>query len=86
VKGIEENATQETDKLLCVRWLSWLAMILPPNLNASHLTGGLIGLQLRACDEGLLRPRVPRAERISEGGKVEFPINGLRILTSPHCM
>jgi len=49
VKGIEETATQETDKVFCVRWLSWLAMILPLNLNASHITGGLIGLQLRAC-------------------------------------
>jgi len=28
----------------------------------------------------LLRPRVPRAQRISEGGKVESPTNGLRIL------
>jgi len=65
VKGIEETDTQETDNLICVRWLSWLAMILPPNLNASHITGGLIDLELRACDEGLLRPRVPRAERIS---------------------
>ena len=43
---------------------TWLLLLTPPGLPLSLREWGLIDLPLRAFNEGLLRPRVARAQEI----------------------